>query len=671
MPAPSFILENQNDACQHSFGPGWARASALAAGLACSLVFAAPSAPTLQLPPSTYHAAKLGLNCAQERSVARAWNEQMLAAIRLDSPRPTVHARTLFHVSTAMYDAWAAYDPFAGAHLVDESTAAQEIGPTDRQTAVSYAAYRVLLSRFSVSPGAATSLAAFQACMQDLGLDPANNSTSGNSAIAIGNRIGAAIIAHGLQDGSNQQGSYQGTFVPVNTPMPVASPGTGGVANINSWQPLIPPGAAGAQSFLTPHWRDVVPFAMTRSGADVPYADPGPPALIGGVGDTQVRADIVEVIRNSSQLDPADSAMVNASPRVRGNNPLGTNSGSGHAVNPMTGLAYADNLVKRGDWTRVLSEFWADGPRSSRPPGHWNEIANVVSDHPSNVQRFGGRGPLLGNLEWDLKLYLMLNGAMHDNAIATWEVKRAYGASRPITLIREMATRGQSSSPTLPSYHVNGLPLESGLIELVTPASSAPGQRHAHLAAGIGKIAIRAWAGHPAQPATQAGGSAWILGESWIPYQPRTFVTPPFPGYTSGHSGFSRAAAEVLTAMTGSPYFPGGLGEAAAATGGQGFALNFEFGPSAPLRLQWATYFDAADEAGISRIYGGIHPAFDDFPGRVIGRSVGLTAITRARSLFGVGTAALPVPGPDALALLALLVMIGASAAFALRRELG
>ena len=46
-------------------------------------------------------------------SVARLWDEQLLHAISLDTARPTVHARNLFHLSTAMYDAWAAYDTTA------------------------------------------------------------------------------------------------------------------------------------------------------------------------------------------------------------------------------------------------------------------------------------------------------------------------------------------------------------------------------------------------------------------------------------------------------------------------------------------------------------------------------------------------------------------------------
>ena len=50
-------------------------------------------------------------------SVARTWNEQNLAAVRLSFPDPPVHARNLFHVSVAMYDAWAAYDSEATGFL--------------------------------------------------------------------------------------------------------------------------------------------------------------------------------------------------------------------------------------------------------------------------------------------------------------------------------------------------------------------------------------------------------------------------------------------------------------------------------------------------------------------------------------------------------------------------
>ena len=79
----------------------------------------------------------------------------------------------------------------------------------------------------------------------------------------------------------------------------------------------------------------------------------------------------------------------------------------------------------------------------------------------------------------------------------------------------------------------------------------------------VGKVKLWAWRGpsYIQDPAMDEAGVGWILAEAWWPYQRPSFVTPPFAGYVSGHSVFSRAAAEVLTELTGSPYFPGGLGE--------------------------------------------------------------------------------------------------------------
>ena len=140
------------------------------------------------------------------------------------------------------------------------------------------------------------------------------------------------------------------------------------------------------------------------------------------------------------------------------------------------------------------------------------------------------------------------------------------------------------------------------------------------------------WLGQPEDPETQYSGVAWILAADWLPYQRATFVTPPFAGYISGHSTFSRAAAEVMALFTGSEFFPGGLGEFVAPT--HDF-LVFESGPTETVTLQWATYYDASDEAGISRLYGGIHPWVDDLPGRIIGSQIGITAFEQALTYFG------------------------------------
>jgi hypothetical protein len=174
------------------------------------------------------------------------------------------------------------------------------------------------------------------------------------------------------------------------------------------------------------------------------------------------------------------------------------------------------------------------------------------------------------------------------------------------------------------------LPLVPGLSEVITAESSAPGERHDALADHLGEIAINAWIGAPSIPEVYTSGVDWIRAVDWVPYQRPTFVTPAFAAYVSGHSAFSRAAAEVLAGVTGSEYFPGGMATHTVAAGD----LLHEAGPSADVELQWATYFDASDDAGRSRIYGGIHITADDYAGRVIGSEVGLEALAKARTLF-------------------------------------
>src|SRR5262249_46038946 len=127
------------------------------------------------------------------------------------------------------------------------------------------------------------------------------------------------------------------------------------------------------------------------------------------------------------------------------------------------------------------AEFWADGPDSETPPGHWNVIADKVSDDPATTFRIGGTGPVVNRLEWDVKLYLALNGAEHDAAVCCWGNKGKYDSVRPISAIRYMCGQGQCSDPTLAHYDHTGIPLFAGLSEVITSQSSAPGQRHEYL----------------------------------------------------------------------------------------------------------------------------------------------------------------------------------------------
>ena len=166
-------------------------------------------------------------------SVARVWDEQLLHAISLDTARPTVHARNLFHLSAAMYDAWAAYDATAAQYLHHENATAADI-ELARNEAISYAAYNLILHRFvdgpaGVGPGRLATRADIRQQMMDLGYDPDFTSTVGNSPAAVGNRVAQTVINHGLADGANEVNRYAipaGQFAPVNPPLDFDIPGT-------------------------------------------------------------------------------------------------------------------------------------------------------------------------------------------------------------------------------------------------------------------------------------------------------------------------------------------------------------------------------------------------------------------------------------------------------------
>src|SRR5438270_2827207 len=411
-------------------------------------------------PPAAYQATQ---------SVARRWDDALLDAIRRALPNPPVHARNLFHVSVAMWDAWAAYDPTAMGYLFKEKLNVDRCDvPAARNEAISYAAYRVLTARFIKAVGADRSLSDFADLMDSLSYPTAVTTTEGDSPAAVGNRIAKAVLDLGGTDGANEANGYTATdYAPVNPPLIVALPQIK-LVDPNRWQPLqieylvsqngvvLP---SGIQQAVGPHWGHVTPFAVPAGGASgVPF-DPGPPPRFGDRATGALyRSQAIEVIRDSSLLDASSEAAVDVSPGALGANPLGSNDGHGHAVNPATGRPYASELVRGGDFYRTIAEFWADGPSSETPPGHWNVIANAVSDQLAPNLRVGGTGPVVDRLQWDVKLYLALNGAVHDAAIAAWGLKGRYDGIRPISMIRYLASLGQSSDPSLPCYEQEGLP---------------------------------------------------------------------------------------------------------------------------------------------------------------------------------------------------------------------
>ncbi|HEU5215648.1 MAG TPA: FG-GAP-like repeat-containing protein [Gaiellaceae bacterium] len=122
-----------------------------------------------------------------------------------------------------------------------------------------------------------------------------------------------------------------------------------------------------------------------------------------------------------------------------------------------------------------------------------------------------------GKLGADVRLYLGLNGALNDAAVAAWGAKRVYQAPRPISMIRYLAFQGQASDPKQADFSTNGLPLVPGLVELRG-----------------GKVEV-------------LSRGRWVDGGAWSP----PVATPGSPGGVAEASAFAYAAGRVLTALTG------------------------------------------------------------------------------------------------------------------------
>ena len=466
--------------------------------------------------------AALSLSAASLRadSIVTEWNDVFLQAVRdvRFGPPQTARAGAILH--TCIFDAWACYDVRAAGTQYFGHLRRPEAERTDenRAKAISFAAYRALADLFPAAP----QKAAFDAKMTALGFDPLDVTTSIATPGGLGNVVSTAVLAERRYDGANQLGDlnpgaytdYTG-YAPVNPPHNPAAPGET-IADPDRWQPIVfhlPDLTTRTPGFLAPHWENVTPFALLFAGQFRPI----PPAKF-ATERALYKAQAEYIIRVTANLNDRKKSVV---------------------------------------------EYWADGPASETPPGHWNLLAKFVSHRDGFT------------MNKDAKLFFALNNALLDASIATWECKRFYDYARPITAIHFL-----KKGKTIPTFD---------------------------------------------------GGT--VMGENWKPYQPDSFLTPPFPEYSSGHSCFSAAAAFILRSFTGSDTFGASATIAAGSSKIQPGTV-----PAAEVVLSWPTFTDAANEAGLSRRFGGIHFPQGDIASRVLGAQIGDVAWTKARK-FMRGTA--------------------------------
>ncbi len=430
--------------------------------------------------------------------------------------RPTILSREMFVVVSAMYDAWSVYDAQAVGTVIDPSLRRpkRHRSQVNKETAISYAAYRALLAMYPEDADWITEQ------MVGLGYDPANTSVNPKTPAGIGNLAARAVVEHRLRDGANQRGDEVGSsgepysdytfYEPRNPDDRVVDP--------DRWQRLPFQAADGSYyypDFLTPHWYRVEPFALERAD----QFRPGPPPK---VGSAQLEEELEEVVYVNGHLSHDEKTLV---------------------------------------------EFMRDGPRSTGQSGHWLHFA-------ADISRRDQQG-----LDEDVKLFFTIGGVAFDAFIANWDVKRHYDSSRPWTLVRHL----------------------------------------------YGDRPITAYLG-------PCKGFGTIPANEWHPYSPAAFVTPPFPGYTSGHATVSAAASRMLAHFTGSDRLEvvavracGELTETEC-TVAEMQARDGVPAEDAPkgreVRLPLATLSEVAEMAAQSRLLGGYHIRSDNDVGLEHGRRI-------------------------------------------------
>jgi hypothetical protein len=335
-----------------------------------------------------------------------------------------------------------------------------------RNAAVSYAAYRVLLWDASFDSNLDRTFDMLATRLLSLCYSPDFASSRGSSPAALGNRIAAAAIAAGRHDGSNESLHFADPTFTSRNQPLIVHAAGSTVEDPTFWQPL-------ALGTIQPH------SSLTAVPADV--------QSFAGAQWGHVRSFALPHSQRGLPIDPGAS-------------PLGDPSGAAYKRAAVAVLRATSN---------------GEAPPALLSPLRWNSLAAHAAT---------------GDLAGDLRLYLGVDGALNDAAVATWGAKRAYQAPRPISMIRYLAFQGQSSDRRQAHYSADGLPLVPGLVEMRD-----------------GKLEV-------------LSGGRWIDGAAWSP----PVATPPSPGDVAEGTAFAYAAGRVLTALTGRSY-AGQLRAAAAA----------------------------------------------------------------------------------------------------------
>jgi len=484
-------------------------------------------------------------------SIPAEWAHLHLRIISDNFPflSPPAIARALAYYSTAMYDATVPYNTdhyFSHEDTLMDQTLStrplEEHTDENRAIALSFAALRILETFWAGHPA---ELERIYFYFEQIGLDRHDIHWDAATPSGIGNIVAAFWKTRMHFDGMNQYGDEPGTpeeyygvpyvdytnYHSLNEPQPVLGrTNCSELTSINHWQPLRVPtkdGGETVRSFLAPYMARVLPFALHDVNTFYPY---GPPYM--GGDDEEFIEQFTQVLEESAKLN---------------------------------------------DRTKMIAEYWADGPDSTAPPGHWHDIALRTAEE---------RGL---NLQDTVELLMAQGNAVFDAGIIAWDVKRFYDSARPVTVI-QCLFEGEAVTAWAGPYEGIGIidgsswqPYQDRFF--VTPPFAEYISGHSTFSAAS-TIVLRNFF------RSDYWGRSVTFKEGESLFEPK--IEAGEPGYIYGKTDVPNKG----------PYSEG-------------------YVPATDITLNWRTFSDAALEAGASRIYGGIHIKAGNEDGLAVGRVVG------------------------------------------------
>ena len=359
----------------------------------------------------------------------------------------------------------------------------------------------------------------------------------------IGHASFRCVLDRFEHDGANQLGDEPGTtnqeiysdytnYYPVNPPQDqIGITNCSRLVSLNHWQQIripLPMGGSKIRNFLSPHMGRVKTYALINAYEVMP---PPPPQLYTNT--------------HQKQLDEAAEV-----------------------------LKYSRELTER---EKVIAEYWADGPSTKQPPGHWKDLTNVMAvKHQLDLVK-------------TTKLSLLQSLALLDAAIASWAAKREYDFARPLAQLQCLYKDQQIKAwkgPYMGTGMINGStwkPYQNQYF--VTPPFAEYVSGHSTFSRASA-VVLRKFLGTDKMQLSHTVKA----GESY--FEPK--ITVGNPGYIAGVTDIPNTGPETV-----------------------GYV------PATDVTLYWETFTEASAESGISRLYGGIHFKSGNIEGLKMGDKIG------------------------------------------------